>query len=261
MSAGHHSRPLHGHHAVVTGGAQGLGLAIARRFLRDGCTVTLWDVSAQALDRAVDMLGDCGPVRTQCVDVSDAAQVTSAAEASIAGAGAVTVLVNNAGVLGPIATTWDTAVADWRRVLDINLTGAFVCSRALVPQMPTAPNAHCGRVIHVASVAGKEGNAMNAAYSASKAGLIALTKSMAKELATAGVLVNCITPSAADTAVFAGLAPALRAQVRDALLARVPMGRFVEADEVAAMASWLAGPDCSFSTGAVFDISGGRSVY
>ncbi|MDM0038594.1 SDR family NAD(P)-dependent oxidoreductase [Variovorax sp. J22G21] len=251
---------LHGHHAVITGGAQGIGLAIARRYLRSGASVSLWDVSASKLDEAVNALAAPGRVQALVVDVRDEAQVMQAAQRSLAALGAVTVLVNNAGVLGPTVNTWETTPADWRNVLDINLTGAYLCCRALVPQMLGIATP-ARRVINIASVAGKEGNAMNAAYSASKAGLIALTKSLAKELATAGVLVNCITPSAADTAVFAGIPPEHREQLDKILLARVPMGRFVEVDEVAAMAAWLASADCSFSTGAVFDITGGRSVY
>ena len=251
---------LHGHHAVITGGAQGIGLAIAQRYLRSGASVSLWDVSASKLDEAVSALAAPQRVQAMVVDVRDEAQVTQAAERSRAALGSVTVLVNNAGVLGPTVSTWETTPAQWRDVLDINLTGAYLCCRALVPQMLGAATP-ARRVINIASVAGKEGNAMNAAYSASKAGLIALTKSLAKELATAGVLVNCITPSAADTAVFAGIPPKHREQLNKMLLARVPMGRFVEVDEVAAMAAWLACADCSFSTGAVFDITGGRSVY
>jgi 3-oxoacyl-[acyl-carrier protein] reductase len=252
---------LRGHHAVITGGAQGLGLAIARRYLQDGASVSLWDVSTGTLDAAVNALAAPGRVHAQKVDVRDEAQVMQAAQRACDAQGAVTVLVNNAGVLGPIAPVWETTADQWRDVLDINLTGAFLCCRALLPQMLAAQGTPGRRVINIASVAGKEGNALNAAYSASKAGLIALTKSLAKELATSGVLVNCITPSAADTAVFAGVPPEQREQLRAALTARVPMGRFVEPDEVAALAAWLAGPDCSFSTGAVFDISGGRSVY
>ncbi|MBB6561033.1 3-oxoacyl-[acyl-carrier protein] reductase [Acidovorax soli] len=257
---------LQGHHAVVTGGAQGIGLAIARRFLDEGANVSLWDIGERPLQAATATLNAPGRVFTAVTDVRDEAAVYAAAEASAAALGPATVLVNNAGVLGPLVPTWEHSFAQWRTVLDINLTGAFLCSRALVPAMLADLQAQRApalgrRVVNIASVAGKEGNGLNAAYSASKAGLIALTKSLGKELAGAGVLVNCITPSAAETAVFDGVPTEHRAQLHQALLSRVPMARFVEPAEVAAMAAWLASADCSFSTGAVFDISGGRSLY
>ena len=253
-----HGRPLEGRHAIVTGGARGIGLAIARRCLADGASVALWDVEAPALADAVRQLAPLGTVASALVDVRDEDQVARAASQSQEAFGRIDILVNNAGVLGPTVSSWEHTPAQWRQVLDINLTGAWLCCRAVVPVMLARQR---GRIVNIASVAGKEGNGFNAAYSASKAGLIALTKSLGKELALAGVLVNCITPSAADTAVFAGVPAEHREQLRGALLARVPMGRFVEVDEVAAMAAWLVSEDCSFSTGAVFDISGGRSVY
>ncbi|CAN7171480.1 MULTISPECIES: SDR family NAD(P)-dependent oxidoreductase [unclassified Variovorax] len=257
-------------HAVVTGGARGIGLAIARRYLEAGASVALWDLEAGALAEARELLAPLGRVHTAVVDVRQEAQIEQAAQEAHEAFGDVHILVNNAGVLGPVAPSWDYTPAQWREVLDINLTGAYLCCRALVPPMRAArsrePKREPGaparqRVINIASVAGKEGNAFNAAYSASKAGLIAFTKSLAKELAGDGVLVNCITPASADTAIFAGVPPEHREEMRRVLLARVPMARFVEVDEVAAMACWLASADCSFSTGAVFDISGGRSVY
>lgn len=253
-----HGRPLEGRHAIVTGGARGIGLAIARRCLADGASVALWDVEAPALAEAVRQLAPLGTAISALVDVRDEDQVARAASQSQEAFGRIDILVNNAGVLGPTVSSWEHTPAQWRQVLDINLTGAWLCCRAVVPVMLAQQR---GRIVNIASVAGKEGNGFNAAYSASKAGLIALTKSLGKELALAGVLVNCITPSAADTAVFAGVPAEHREQLRSALLARVPMGRFVEVDEVAAMAAWLVSDDCSFSTGAVFDISGGRSVY
>ena len=253
-----HGRPLEGRHAIVTGGARGIGLAIARRYLADGASVALWDVEAAALADAVRQLAPLGTVTSARVDVRDEDQIARAASQSQEGFGRIDILVNNAGVLGPTVSAWEHTPAQWRQVLDINLTGAWLCCRAVVPVMQAQRR---GRFVNIASVAGKEGNGFNAAYSASKAGLIALTKSLGKELALAGVLVNCITPSAADTAVFAGVPAEHREQLRSTLLARVPMGRFVEVDEVAAMAAWLVSEDCSFSTGAVFDISGGRSMY
>jgi len=252
------SQPLEGRHAVVTGAARGIGLAIARRYLADGASVALWDVEAAALADAVRQLAPLGTVASALVDVRDEDQIARAASEAQETFGRIDILVNNAGVLGPTVPSWEHTSAQWRNVLDINLTGAWLCCRAIVPVMLTQKH---GRIVNIASVAGKEGNGFNAAYSASKAGLIALTKSLGKELALAGVLVNCITPSAADTAVFAGVPAEHREQLRNALLSRVPMGRFVEVDEVAAMAAWLVSEDCSFSTGAVFDISGGRSMY
>lgn len=258
-TASAHGRPLEGRHAIVTGGARGIGLAIARRYLAAGASVALWDVEAPALAEAVQQLAPLGTATSALVDVRDEAQIARAASQSQETFGRIDILVNNAGVLGPTVPAWEHTPAQWRSVLDINLTGAWLCCRAVVPVMLGQPQR--GRIVNIASVAGKEGNGFNAAYSASKAGLIALTKSLGKELALSGVLVNCITPSAADTAVFAAVPAEHREQLRSALLARVPMGRFVEVDEVAAMAVWLVSDDCSFSTGAVFDISGGRSMY
>ncbi|MDP9880439.1 3-oxoacyl-[acyl-carrier protein] reductase [Variovorax boronicumulans] len=252
------ARPLEGRHAIVTGGARGIGLAIARRCLANGASVALWDVEAATLAEAEQQLAPLGTVITSLVDVRDEDQIAHAAAQSQERFGRVDVLVNNAGVLGPTVPAWEHTPAQWRHVLDINLTGAWLCCRALAPLMLAQRR---GRIVNIASVAGKEGNGFNAAYSASKAGLIALTKSLGKELASSGVLVNCITPSAADTAVFAGVPAEHREQLRTTLLSRVPMGRFVDVDEVAAMAAWLASDECSFSTGAVFDISGGRSMY
>ncbi|MET3373032.1 SDR family NAD(P)-dependent oxidoreductase [Variovorax boronicumulans] len=252
------ARALEGRHAIVTGGARGIGLAIARRCLANGASVALWDVEAATLAEAMAQLAPLGTVVTSLVDVRDEDQIARAASQSQERFGRVDVLVNNAGVLGPTVPAWEHTPAQWRHVLDINLTGAWLCCRAIAPLMLAQRR---GRIVNIASVAGKEGNGFNAAYSASKAGLIALTKSLGKELASSGVLVNCITPSAADTAVFAGVPAEHREQLRTALLSRVPMGRFVDVDEVAAMAAWLASDECSFSTGAVFDISGGRSMY
>ena len=249
---------LAGRHAIVTGGARGIGLAIARRYLQSGASVALWGIGADALAAALRELAALGTVRAAVVDVRDEAQIGAALRRSVEEFGRIDILVNNAGVLGPTVPTWENTPAQWRDVFAINLDGAFLCCRAIVPLMRSAG---AGRIVNIASVAGKEGNAMNAAYSASKAALISLTKSLGKELATDGVLVNCITPSSADTAIFDGILPEHREQLRSFLLARVPMGRFVEPDEIAALAAWLASTECSFSTGAVFDITGGRSTY
>ncbi len=249
---------LQGRHAIVTGGARGIGLAIARRCLQAGASVALWDLDATVLSAALHTLAPLGTATSAVVDVRHEDQIARAASQSQERFGGIDILVNNAGVLGPTVPSWAHTPAQWRNVLDVNLTGAWLCCRAVAPAMLAQRR---GRIVNIASVAGKEGNGLNAAYSASKAGLIALTKSLGKELASSGVLVNCITPSAADTEVFADVPAEHREQLRTALLSRVPMGRFVEVDEVAAMAAWLASDDCSFSTGAVFDISGGRSVY
>lgn len=249
---------LAGRHAVVTGGARGIGLAIARRLMAAGASVALWDLDASVLAGGLRALAPLGTATSAAVDVREEEQIAQAASQSQERFGGIDILVNNAGVLGPTVPTWEHTPAQWRNVLDVNLTGAWLCCRAVAPAMLARRR---GRIVNIASVAGKEGNGFNAAYSASKAGLIALTKSLGKELASSGVLVNCITPSAADTDVFAAVPAGHREQLRTALLSRVPMGRFVEVDEVASMAAWLASDDCSFSTGAVFDISGGRSTY
>jgi 3-oxoacyl-[acyl-carrier protein] reductase len=222
-----------GRHAIVTGGAQGIGAAIAKRLAAGGARVTVWDLD--------------GSPR---VDVSDAASV----EKAVSQTDRVDILVNNAGIAGMNKPTVDYPVEEWERVLRINLTSQFLCCRAIAPRMVKAGY---GRIVNIASVAGKEGNPNAVAYSASKAGVIALTKSLGKELAQAGVLVNCITPAAAKTAIF----DQMTETHIQYMLSKIPMGRFVEVDEIAALACWLASEECSFSTGAVFDISGGRATY
>jgi len=222
-----------GRTAVVTGGAQGIGAAIVKRLEASGAEVIVWDL-------------DSSPK----VDVSDAASVANAVKALKR----VDVLVNNAGVAGKNAPTLDYPVEEWERVLRVNLTSQFLCCRAVAPLMVKAKY---GRIVNIASVAGKEGNPNAVAYSASKAGVISLTKSLGKELAQAGVLVNCVTPAAAKTAIFDQMT---KSHI-DYMLSKIPMARFVEVDEVAALVCWLASQDCSFSTGGVFDISGGRATY
>jgi len=245
---------LAGRKAVITGGARGIGLAIAERLMSSGAEVSLWDVDAPALDAAVKHLAPTGKAHTTVVDVTDAKALGVASNAAIGQMGKVDILVNNAGVAGVNKTTWDYPVEEWRRVIDINLTGAFLCSRTIVPGMIAQKY---GRIVNIASVAGKEGNPNAPAYSAAKAGLIALTKSLGKELAQSGVLVNCITPAAAKTDIFKQMSE----QHIQYMLSKIPMGRFVETQEIAALAAWLASEDCSFSTGGVFDISGGRATY
>lgn len=245
---------LKGRTAIVTGGARGIGFAIAQRMLRSGAQVTLWDIDAAAMQEAVQPLQHSGVVFVRAVDVTDESSVAAAAALHMRTLGKVDILVNNAGVTGGNAPLWELAPDVWRRVIDVNLIGPYLTCRAVVPHMVAAGY---GRIVNIASIAGKEGNPNASHYSASKAGLIALTKSLAKELATAGVLVNCITPAAAKTEMFAQM----KQEHIDYMLSKIPMNRFVAVDEIAAMAAWLASEECSFSTGAAFDISGGRAVY
>ena len=226
-----------GRTAVVTGGVQGIGAAIARRLEQSGARVLIWDLDASPK-----------------VDVGDPASVEKATQRAIGELGKIDVLVNNAGIAGKNTPTVDYPIEEWERVLRVNLTSQFLCCRAVAPHMVKA---RYGRIVNIASVAGKEGNPNAVAYSASKAGVISLTKSLGKELAQVGVLVNCITPAAAKTAIFEQMT---QSHI-DYMLSKIPMGRFVEVDEIAALACWLASSDCSFSTGAVFDISGGRATY
>jgi 2-dehydro-3-deoxy-L-rhamnonate dehydrogenase (NAD+) len=241
---------LMGRVAVITGGAQGIGYATAERFLKSGAEVVLWDIDAARLDQAVGALSALGKARGQVVELTDDASVAAAAAA----AGRIDILVNNAGITGGNGPTWELDPAVWRRVIDVNLVGPFLTCRHVVPVMLKGGY---GRIVNIASVAGKEGNPNASHYSASKAGLIALTKSLGKELAQKNVLVNAIAPAAAKTAIFDQMA---QTHI-DYMLSKIPMGRFVTVDEIAAMAAWLASEDCSFSTGAVFDITGGRSTY
>jgi 2-dehydro-3-deoxy-L-rhamnonate dehydrogenase (NAD+) len=242
-----------GRHAVITGGAAGIGLAIAKRLAAGGASLSLWDRDAGQLEAARASLGDA---RVQCVlvDVGSEAAVNAARDATLAESARVDILVNSAGITGPNTTVCDYPVEEWDQVMRINLRGPFLTCRALAPVMRANDY---GRIVNIASIAGKEGNPNASAYSASKAGLIALTKSLGKELAQTGVRVNCITPAAVRTAMFAQMTQ----QHIDYMLSKIPMGRFGMPEEIAAMVAWLASEDCSFSTGAVFDISGGRGTY
>jgi 3-oxoacyl-[acyl-carrier protein] reductase len=249
---------LRGRVAVVTGGASGIGLAIARRLLASGARLSLWDRSADALhDVALSSPKGASESRrphTAIVDVRDYAAVERARDATLAALGRIDVLVTSAGITGPNVTTWDYPLDAWRDVLDVNLTGTFHCLRAVAEPMRAA---NYGRIVTIASVAGKEGNPNAPAYSASKAGVIALTKSLAKELATTGVRVNTVTPAAVESPMFAQMT---QSHI-DYMLAKIPMNRFGTVEEIAALVAWLCTEECSFSTGAVFDLSGGRSTY
>jgi 2-dehydro-3-deoxy-L-rhamnonate dehydrogenase (NAD+) len=240
--------------AVITGAARGIGFAAAARALRSGAIVSLWDMDAERLDAARHELSSVGSVSAQHVELSDRASVERATTATIAAHARIDILVNNAGIAGGNGLTWELDPDVWRRVIDVNLVGPFLTARAVVPHMLAAGY---GRIVNVSSIAGKEGNPNASHYSASKAGLIGLTKSLGKELATKNILVNCVTPAAAKTEIFAQM----KQEHLDYMLSRIPMGRFVEVGEIAALICWLASEDCSFSTGAVFDISGGRATY
>ena len=245
---------LAGRVAVVTGAAQGIGLAIATRLLASGASVAIWDQNAEAMDQAAQALAARGTVSQVAVDVTDPGAVEAAASATLERFAKIDILINNAGIAGPNHPLWDYPVDAWRQVIEVDLNGVFHCCRAVVPAMRAAGY---GRIVNIASVAGKEGNPNAAAYAAAKAGVIGLTKALGKELAQDGVLVNCVTPAVARTAIFAQITD----EFVDYMLSKIPMGRFVEVEEIAALVAWLASEDCSFTTAGVFDISGGRATY
>ena len=226
-----------GRTAVVTGGVQGIGAAIAKRLQAAGAKVAIWDLDGRPR-----------------VDVADQASIDAAVKRTIDEFGRIDVLINNAGIAGPSMPVVEYPVDEWKRVIDIDLNGPFLCCRAVVPHMVKAKY---GRIVNIASIAGKEGNPNAAAYAAAKGGLIAFTKALGKELAQTGVLVNCVTPAAAQTAILEQVTP----EFAQYMLSKIPMGRFVKVEEIAALVIWLASEECSFSTGAVFDISGGRATY
>jgi len=245
---------LSGRFAVVTGGAQGIGRAIVERFLDSGAAVAIWDRDRALAEKTAGELKSRNRIAAVAVDVTKLADVERARDETTSAFGRIDILVNNAGIAGPNIRTWEYPPEAWAEVMAINLDGPFHCCRALVPGM-IAQN--YGRIVNIASIAGKEGNPNASAYSASKAGLIALTKSLGKELAVNDIAVNAITPAAAKTAIF----DQMTQEHIDYMLAKIPRGRFVLVEEIAALAAFCASADCSFTTGAVFDISGGRATY
>ena len=242
---------LAGRNAVVTGGAAGIGFAIAQRLAASGAKVSLWDRDLKALSESANALSGAHTVQ---LDVSNDIAVDRAMEQTLEALGQVDALVCSAGITGPNTTTWEYPVAEWKRVLDINLTGVFLCNRAVVPHMKSRDY---GRIVNIASIAGKEGNPNAVAYSASKAGVISVTKSLGKELAKTGIRVNCVTPAAVKTGMFEQMT---QTHI-DFMLSKIPMGRFGTVEEIASLVGWLCTEECAFSTGAVFDLSGGRATY
>jgi NAD(P)-dependent dehydrogenase (short-subunit alcohol dehydrogenase family) len=245
---------LGGRKAVVTGGAQGIGRAIVARLLASGADVAIWDRDRALSEKTASELANTGQAIALACDVTQQAEIEAARDATVKALGRIDILVNNAGIAGPNLKTWEYPLEDWAAVMRINLDSQFLCCRAIAPLM-IAQN--YGRIVNVASIAGKEGNPNAVAYSASKAGVIALTKSLGKELASYDIAVNCITPAAARTAIF----DQMTREHIDYMLSKIPRGRFVEVEEIAALVAFCASAECSFSTGAVFDISGGRATY
>jgi 2-dehydro-3-deoxy-L-rhamnonate dehydrogenase (NAD+) len=241
-------RRLSGQTAIVTGGARGIGAAIARRLTDDGCQVVVWDM--------VDVPPAEGwrPAMAQRVDVSDFEAIRRALADVLDRFGGVEILVNNAGINGPVAEVTEYPLEAWDRVLAVDLTGVFYCCRVVVPHMRERGY---GRIVTIASIAGKEGTPGVAAYCAAKAGVIGFSQALARELVTAGVMVNCITPVMTETELLKEMTPEHIARARE----KIPMGRFCTVEEISAMAAWIASPECSFTTGAVFDLSGGRATY
>jgi 2-dehydro-3-deoxy-L-rhamnonate dehydrogenase (NAD+) len=245
---------LSGRRAVVTGGAQGIGRAIAERFLASGASVALWDRDAALAESTARDLSSRGVMRAVTMDVTRASEVEAATRTTVEALGGVDILVANAGVGGSSLPLWEYPPDAWRQVIEIDLIGVYLCCRSIVPLMIAQ---RYGRIVSVASIAGKEGNPNSSAYSAAKAGVIALTKSLGKELAGENIAVNCITPAAAKTRIFEQMSQSHL----DWMLAKIPRGRFLKIDELASLTAWLSSEENSFSTGAVFDISGGRSTY
>ena len=245
---------LQGRVAIITGGARGIGYATAERMVKSGAKVVLWDIDEAACKKAVSGLGGSSHASFDLVELTSEAAVAQATSAVIARHGQIDILVNNAGITGGNGPLWELEPDVWRRVIEVNLVAPYLTCRAIVPEMKKN---NYGRIINIASIAGKDGNPNASHYSASKAGLIGMTKSLGKELATSNILVNCITPAAAKTEIF----NQMKQEHIDFMLSKIPMNRFLQVEEAAALITWLASEDCAFSTGAVFDISGGRAVY
>lgn len=245
---------LSGRTAIITGGAKGIGFATADRMLESGAAVSLWDIDAAGLERAADTLSAKGDVHAVEMDAGDPDSVDRAAKATFDRFPKVDILIVNAGIAGTIKSAWEHTLADWDRLIRLDLTSVFLACRAVVPHML---GHGYGRIVIVSSIAGMEGAANNAAYSAAKAGAVGFTKALGKELATSGIIVNCVTPSGIETEMLQDVTKEYLAGV----LARMPMNRLGQPEEAAALIAWLASEDCSFSTGAVFDLSGGRAVY
>ncbi|MGF6598894.1 NAD(P)-dependent dehydrogenase (short-subunit alcohol dehydrogenase family) [Paraburkholderia sp. GAS448] len=245
---------LEGRVVVITGGARGIGYAVAQRALESGASVALWDVDAERLTRSERELSERGKVSSVVVELTSESSVADATARTVQQHGGIHVLINCAGITGGNGKTWELEPEVWRRVIDVNLIGPYLTSRAIVPVMLKQGY---GRIVNIASVAGKEGNPNASHYSASKAGLIGLTKSLGKELATSNILVNAVTPAAAKTEIFDSMAQ----EHIDYMLSKIPMNRFLLPEEAASLILWLSSEDCAFSTGAVFDLSGGRATY
>jgi NAD(P)-dependent dehydrogenase (short-subunit alcohol dehydrogenase family) len=240
--------------AVVTGAGRGLGLAITERLLDGGAAVSMWDMDGTTLDTQARRLGAKGKVHTAVVDVVDELQVGMAAKSTLAKLGRIDILVNNAGIAGPVRRSWEYPLEEWRKVMAVNVDGVYLCSRAVIPIMLAEKY---GRIVNLASIAGKNGSPYFAPYSTSKAAVIGLTKSMGKDLAKDGVIVNCIAP----TAVGTDMVKAFPQKLVDSMVEQTPMGRMASADELSSMVAWMCSEECSFTTGSVFDISGGRATY
>ena len=245
---------LQGRTAIITGGARGIGYAIAERLLASGASVSLWDLDAAALATAATTLASAGKVHTHVLNLTQPDEVKAAAEATHRHFGRIDILVNNAGIAGASKKTWELTPDEWLHVVKVDLFGVFLTCHAVIPLM--IPNRY-GRIVNIASIAGKEGNPNASHYSAAKAGVIGLTKSLGKELAQAGILVNCVTPAVIETDILKQLTQ----QHVDYMLSKIPMARFGKKEEAAALVAWLCSEDCSFSTGATFDLSGGRATY
>jgi len=245
---------LDGRSAVVTGGAQGIGRAITEKLLASGARVAIWDLDQAVMDQTAADLAAQGEVMTVALDITDPDAVQAAAAETQGGFGKIDILVNNAGIAGPTHMLWEYPTDAWQQVIDLDLNAVFFCCRAVVPVMREAGY---GRIVNIASIAGKEGNPAASAYAAAKAGVIGLTKALGKELAQDGVIVNCVTPAAAKTRIF----DQVTEEFVNYMLSKIPMGRFVKVEEIANLVAWLSSEDCSFTTAGVFDISGGRATY